>query len=98
MEYEVIDNFLEPENFKYKCEEALYFTANNEALVTLGIKPTHVFRERSTSKQFFKSLFLCRKKIKRRGKNNKIKTLINTSKKRLDRKCSGRLSLLMLIL
>ena len=32
---------LETENFKIKCEEALYFTANNQALVTLGIKPTH---------------------------------------------------------
>lgn len=32
---------LETENFKIKCLEALYFTANNQALVTLGIKPTH---------------------------------------------------------
>ena len=32
---------LESENFKIKCLEALFFTANNQALVTLGIKPTH---------------------------------------------------------
>ncbi len=32
---------LEPENFKIKCLEALHFTENTKALVTLGIKPTH---------------------------------------------------------
>jgi mannose-1-phosphate guanylyltransferase len=32
---------LEPENFKNICLGALNFTANNKALVTLGIKPTH---------------------------------------------------------
>src|SRR5688572_21496243 len=32
---------LEPENFKIKCLEALHFTENIKALVTLGIKPTH---------------------------------------------------------
>lgn len=32
---------LEPENFKLKCLEALNFTENIKALVTLGIKPTH---------------------------------------------------------
>lgn len=32
---------LEPENFKTKCLEALNFTENIKALVTLGIKPTH---------------------------------------------------------
>ncbi|MEO6229654.1 MAG: mannose-1-phosphate guanylyltransferase [Ferruginibacter sp.] len=32
---------LEPENFKIKCMEALDFTQNIKALVTLGIKPTH---------------------------------------------------------
>jgi mannose-1-phosphate guanylyltransferase len=32
---------LEPENFKTICLGALNFTANNKALVTLGIKPTH---------------------------------------------------------
>ncbi len=32
---------LEPDNFKKKCLEALHFTANIKALVTLGIKPTH---------------------------------------------------------
>lgn len=31
---------LEPENFKIKCLEALDFTENIKALVTLGIKPT----------------------------------------------------------
>jgi len=32
---------LEPENFKNICLDALSFTANIKALVTLGIKPTH---------------------------------------------------------
>jgi mannose-1-phosphate guanylyltransferase len=32
---------LEPENFKKICEDALKFTSNIKALVTLGIKPTH---------------------------------------------------------
>ncbi len=32
---------LEPENFKIKCMEALDFTKNIKALITLGIKPTH---------------------------------------------------------
>lgn len=32
---------LEPENFKKICLDALNFTANIKALVTLGIKPTH---------------------------------------------------------
>ena len=32
---------LEPENFKKICLDALQFTANIKALVTLGIKPTH---------------------------------------------------------
>jgi len=32
---------LEPENFKKTCLQALHFTANIKALVTLGIKPTH---------------------------------------------------------
>jgi len=32
---------LEPENFKKICLDALSFTANIKALVTLGIKPTH---------------------------------------------------------
>ncbi|MEO6723481.1 MAG: mannose-1-phosphate guanylyltransferase [Ferruginibacter sp.] len=32
---------LEPENFKIKCLDALQFTENIKALVTLGIKPTH---------------------------------------------------------
>lgn len=32
---------LEPENFKKVCVDALHFTASVEALVTLGIKPTH---------------------------------------------------------
>ncbi len=32
---------LEPENFKKICLDALEFTANIKALVTLGIKPTH---------------------------------------------------------
>ena len=32
---------LEPENFKKVCLDALHFTANIKALVTLGIKPTH---------------------------------------------------------
>lgn len=32
---------LEPDNFKKKCLEALHFTSNIKALVTLGITPTH---------------------------------------------------------
>ena len=32
---------LEPENFEAKCLDALHFTENIKALVTLGIKPTH---------------------------------------------------------
>ena len=32
---------LEPENFKKTCLQALHFTSNIKALVTLGIKPTH---------------------------------------------------------
>jgi mannose-1-phosphate guanylyltransferase len=32
---------LEPDNFKKTCLEALHFTTNIKALVTLGIKPTH---------------------------------------------------------
>ncbi|MDO9376551.1 MAG: mannose-1-phosphate guanylyltransferase [Bacteroidota bacterium] len=32
---------LEPDNFRIKCLEALNFTENIKALVTLGIKPTH---------------------------------------------------------